>query len=93
MSVRYQSEGPVAVVTIDRPEVANAVDAPTALELAELAVYGLPLDLLEHTLRDIEAVDAEALRRFADRPQGGTVHRRLSNADPAQLAADGALLP
>jgi enoyl-CoA hydratase len=35
MSVRCESEGPVLLVTIDRPEVANAIDAPTALELAD----------------------------------------------------------
>ena len=29
MSVHYEIDGPVAVVTIDRPEVANAVDRPT----------------------------------------------------------------
>src|SRR3954452_22902137 len=34
MSVRYDVDGPVAVVTIDRPDVANAVDRPTADELA-----------------------------------------------------------
>src|SRR3954470_433526 len=34
MSVHYEVDGPVAVVTIDRPEVANAVDRPTADELA-----------------------------------------------------------
>ena len=35
MAVRYETSGPVAVVTIDRPEVANAVDRPTAEALAE----------------------------------------------------------
>jgi enoyl-CoA hydratase len=35
MSVHYESDSPVAVLTIDRPEVANAIDAPTALELAD----------------------------------------------------------
>jgi enoyl-CoA hydratase len=30
MSVHYESDGPVAVVTIDRPDVANAIDHPTA---------------------------------------------------------------
>ena len=35
MTVRYETEGPVAVVTIDRPEVRNAVDGPTAGHLAE----------------------------------------------------------
>jgi enoyl-CoA hydratase len=33
MAVRYEVEGKVAVVTLDRPEVANAIDRPTADEL------------------------------------------------------------
>ena len=35
MSVRFESDGPVAVVTIDRPEVRNAVDRPTAAALVD----------------------------------------------------------
>lgn len=35
MSVHYETRGPVAVVTIDRPEVRNAVDQPTAQALAD----------------------------------------------------------
>ena len=35
MTVLYDIDGPVAVVTIDRPDVANAIDRPTALELAD----------------------------------------------------------
>jgi enoyl-CoA hydratase len=34
-TVRYATDGPVAVVTIDRPEVRNAVDGPTAGLLAD----------------------------------------------------------
>ena len=34
-TVRYETNGPVAVVTIDRPEVRNAVDGPTAQLLAD----------------------------------------------------------
>src|SRR5262245_22180508 len=34
-TVRYATEGPVAIVTIDRPEVRNAVDGPTAGLLAD----------------------------------------------------------
>jgi enoyl-CoA hydratase len=34
MTLRYEIDGPVAVVTIDRPDVANAVDRPTAEALA-----------------------------------------------------------
>ncbi len=35
MTVHYEVEGPIAVVTIDRPEVRNAIDGPTAKQLAE----------------------------------------------------------
>jgi len=35
VTVHYAAQGPVAVVTIDRPEVANAVDRPTATVLAQ----------------------------------------------------------
>lgn len=34
-TVRFATEGPVALVTIDRPEVRNAVDGPTAELLAQ----------------------------------------------------------
>lgn len=34
-TVRYDPDPPVVTVTIDRPEVRNAVDGPTAAELAE----------------------------------------------------------
>jgi len=33
-NVRYEIDGPVAIVTIDRPKVRNCVDGPTAAELA-----------------------------------------------------------
>ncbi len=35
MNVRVERDGPVTVVTLDRPEVRNAVDGPTAAALAE----------------------------------------------------------
>jgi enoyl-CoA hydratase len=35
MTVRTEVDGPVSIVTIDRPEVRNAVDGPTADALAE----------------------------------------------------------
>ena len=34
MAVHYEVEGPLAIVTIDRPEVRNAVNRETAAELA-----------------------------------------------------------
>ncbi len=35
MTVHVDTDGPVTIVTIDRPEVANAIDRPTAQELAD----------------------------------------------------------
>jgi len=35
VSVHYDTDGPVAIVTLDRPEVRNAVDRPTAEALAD----------------------------------------------------------
>lgn len=34
VTVRFETKGPIAIVTIDRPEVRNAVDRPTAEALA-----------------------------------------------------------
>jgi enoyl-CoA hydratase len=34
MTVHFETDGPVAIVTIDRPDVRNAVDGPTARDLA-----------------------------------------------------------
>jgi len=33
-NVRFETDGPIAIVTIDRPAARNAVDGPTAEELA-----------------------------------------------------------
>src|ERR1700709_1185014 len=35
MTVHYETDGAIAVITLDRPEVRNAVDGPTALALAD----------------------------------------------------------
>jgi enoyl-CoA hydratase len=35
MTVRYQPDDPIVVITIDRPEVCNAIDRPTARDLAD----------------------------------------------------------
>ena len=35
MTVHFQAENDVAIVTIDRQDVANSVDGPTALALVE----------------------------------------------------------
>ena len=58
MTVHFETEGPIAFVTIDRPEVANAVDGQTAKDLVEAfqregatVFQGVPtmyVKLLEH---------------------------------------------
>jgi enoyl-CoA hydratase len=48
MPIRYEPDDAIAVVTIDRPEVANAIDRPTAQELAD-------------AFRSFEADDAAAV--------------------------------
>src|SRR5262245_35712698 len=35
MAVHYEVDGPIVVITLDRPEVANAIDRPTAEALAD----------------------------------------------------------
>jgi enoyl-CoA hydratase len=35
MAIRYDTDGPLAIVTLDRPDVANAIDRPTAEGLAD----------------------------------------------------------
>jgi enoyl-CoA hydratase len=35
MTVHFESDGSIAIVTLDRPEVANAIDFPTATALAD----------------------------------------------------------
>jgi len=46
-TVRVERDGPVTVVTIDRPERRNAVDAPTAAALAD-AFRGFDRDPVGH---------------------------------------------
>jgi enoyl-CoA hydratase len=48
MTVHYETDGRVAIVTLDRPDVANAIDRPTADELVD-------------TLRRFDADDALAV--------------------------------
>ena len=46
MTVHYETDGPVAIVTLDRPDVANAIDRPTTDELAALPQAALLSDRL-----------------------------------------------
>jgi enoyl-CoA hydratase len=35
MAIHIETDGPIEIITIDRPEVANAIDRPTATALAD----------------------------------------------------------
>jgi 1,4-dihydroxy-2-naphthoyl-CoA synthase len=62
MSVHYESDGPVAVLTIDRPEVANAIDAPTALELADAFRHGIDTLQTGEMVGGLESYEAGSWR-------------------------------
>lgn len=100
MSVRVEAEGPVLTVTIDRPEVRNAVDRPTAERLAE-AFRGFEEDdeLLVAVLTgaggtfcsgaDLAAIGTERGNRVepdGDGPMGPT---RMALSKPVIAAVEG----
>lgn len=100
MSVRYEVVGRVAVVTIDRPEVRNAVDVPTARALADaFRRFDLDEEALVAVLTgaggyfcagaDLKAVAAGEQRDFspdADGPMGPT---RMRLSKPVIAAIEG----
>ncbi|MFZ1864010.1 MAG: crotonase/enoyl-CoA hydratase family protein [Polyangiales bacterium] len=100
MSVQYEVVGRVAVVTIDRPEVRNAVDAPTARTLADaFRRFDLDEEALVAVLTgaggyfcagaDLKAVAAGEQRDFspdADGPMGPT---RMRLSKPVIAAIEG----
>ncbi|MGD8317731.1 MAG: crotonase/enoyl-CoA hydratase family protein [Myxococcales bacterium] len=100
MSVRYEGVGRVAVVTIDRPEVRNAVDVPTAEALADaFRRFDVDEEALVAVLTgaggyfcagaDLKAVAAGEERDFspdADGPMGPT---RMRLSKPVIAAIEG----
>jgi enoyl-CoA hydratase len=87
MTVRVDQQGPITIVTIDRPEVRNAVDGATARELAE-------------AFREFDADEASAVAVLtgaggsfcagADLKAVGSGHGNRVDADPER---DGPLGP
>ena len=67
MPVHFEADGPVAIVTIDRPEARNAVDRPTA-------------DALVDACDRFEADDALAVDG-AHRCRGHVLRRRRPQGD------------
>jgi enoyl-CoA hydratase len=99
-TVRYRTDGPIAIVTIDRPEVRNAVDGPTAAALAEAfrrfdADPALAAAVLTGANgvfcagADLKAVakgDGNAVRTEGDGPMGPT---RMLLSKPVVAAVEG----
>jgi enoyl-CoA hydratase len=100
MSVRYERIDPVAIVTIDRPEVRNAVDGRTARALAE-AFSRFDRDAAAHVavltgtggffcagadLKALAAGDERDISPEADGPMGPT---RMRLSKPVIAAIEG----
>jgi enoyl-CoA hydratase len=100
VSVRFETEGPIAIVTLDRPEVKNAVDGPTAAALADaFRRFERDAELLVAVLTgaggtfcagaDLKAVGSERMNRVApdgDGPMGPT---RMLLCKPVIAAVEG----
>ncbi|MCW2752768.1 MAG: Enoyl-CoA hydratase [Marmoricola sp.] len=100
MTVHYETDGPLAVVTIDRPEARNAVDRPTAESLAEaFRAFDADSDLSIAILTgaggtfcagaDLKAVGGEngnRVERDGDGPMGPS---RMDLSKPVIAAIEG----
>lgn len=100
MSVHYETDGPLAVVTIDRPEARNAVDRPTADALADaFRAFDADEDLSVAILTgaggtfcagaDLKALSGEnrnRLERDGDGPMGPS---RMDLSKPVIAAIEG----
>jgi enoyl-CoA hydratase len=100
VTVRYDVSGPVVTVTIDRPEVRNAVDAETAAQMADAfrrfdADASLAVAILTGAgrtfcsgfdLRALAAGDASRLSDEGDGPMGPT---RMTLDKPVIAAIEG----
>ncbi|MBI5949560.1 MAG: crotonase/enoyl-CoA hydratase family protein [Chloroflexi bacterium] len=99
-NVRFETRGPVAVVTINRPEVRNAVDGPTAKELAAaprdfdandslLAAVLTGSDLAFCAGADLKAVAAARGNRVGETGEGPLGVTRMLLSKPVIAAVEG----
>src|SRR3954471_22750706 len=103
MPVRYEVDGPLVVVTIDRPEGGNAVDRPTALALADAfrrfdADPSLAVAVLTGAggkfccgadLKAMQSGDPERVTRVAADGDGPLGPTRMLLAKPVLAAVEG----
>jgi enoyl-CoA hydratase len=101
--IHYETDGPVAVITIDRPEVANAIDRPTATALADAfrgfdadeAVAVAVLTGANNTfcagadLKAMRSGDVDRVTRLAPDGDGPVGPTRLSLSKPVIAAVEG----
>jgi enoyl-CoA hydratase len=100
VSVHYQADGAVVTVTLDRPEVRNAVDAATAQELVECfrrfdADDKVSVAVLTGAGNafcagfDLKAVAAGAINRLSEHGDGPMGPTRLELDKPVIAAIEG----
>jgi enoyl-CoA hydratase len=102
-AIHYEVDGPVAIVTIDRPEVANAIDRPTATALAG-AFRGFDADdsvsvavltgangtfCAGADLKAMRSGDAGRVTRLAPDGDGPVGPTRMSLSKPVIAAVEG----
>jgi enoyl-CoA hydratase len=102
-AIRYEVDGPVAIVTVDRPEVANAIDRPTATALADafrrfeaddsvaVAVVTGANDTFcaGADLKAMRSGDADRVTRLAPDGDGPVGPTRMSLSKPVIAAVEG----
>ena len=99
-TVRYETEGPVAIVTINRPAVRNAVDGPTQQALAEAFRHFDTDDALSVAVltgaggtfcagADLKAIAAGSGNRAAEDGDGPMGPTRMVLSKPVIAAVEG----
>jgi enoyl-CoA hydratase len=100
MSVRFDRSGRTAVITIDRPEVRNAVDGPTAAALADAFRRFAADDALDVAVltggsgtfcagADLKAVATGRGNRVTEHGDGPMGPTRMALAKPVLAAVEG----
>jgi enoyl-CoA hydratase len=99
-SVRFETDGPVAIVSIDRPEARNAVDGPTAALLADaFRRFDADQDLAVAVLTgagdcfcagaDLKAMQTDRVNRVEEQGDGPMGPTRMLLSKPVIAAVEG----
>jgi enoyl-CoA hydratase len=99
-SVRFEADGPVAIVSIDRPEARNAVDGPTAALLADaFRRFDADPDRAVAVLTgvggcfcagaDLKAMETDRVNRVEEQGDGPMGPTRMLLSKPVIAAVEG----